>query len=203
MIKLYGSGQSRSFRALWALEEAGLNFEYVEVTAQFIASDDYKALNSQSKIPTLVDGALVLTESAAIVNYVASLSDRSLMPEEGPARAEYDDFCYFIMTDFEQPLWTKGKHSFALPEEQRNPQVIETAIWEFAKSQTALQQRMGKREFALGEQFSMADVLLAQTLSWAQRFEMDVAPELLAYRDRHYQREACVASLKRVEKPAS
>jgi len=114
MIKLYGSGQSRSFRALWALEEAGLNFEYVEVTAQFIASDDYKALNSQSKIPTLVDGALVLTESAAIVNYVASLSDRSLMPEEGPARAEYDDFCYFIMTDFEQPLWTKGKHSFAL-----------------------------------------------------------------------------------------
>ena len=85
-----------------------------------------------------------------------------------------------------------------LPEEQRKKAVIETAVWEFAKSQTALQQRMGKREFAVGESFSMADVLLSQTLNWAQRFEMDVAPELLAYKDRHYERAACVASLKRI-----
>ena len=31
MISLYGSGQARSFRALWALEEAGLDFEYQHV----------------------------------------------------------------------------------------------------------------------------------------------------------------------------
>lgn len=203
MIKLYGSGHSRSFRALWALEEAGLDFEYIAVTPDLLASADYKALNAQSKIPTLVDGSLVLTESAAIVNYAASLSAQTLVPESHAARAEYDDFCYFVMTDFEQPLWTKGKHAFVLPEEQRKTEVIETATWEFAKSQTALQQRMGKREFAVGEQFSMADVLLAQTLNWAQRFEMDVAPELLAYKDRHYEREACVASLKQIEQPAS
>ena len=36
MIKLYGRGQSRSFRALWALEEAGLDYEYVEVTQDII-----------------------------------------------------------------------------------------------------------------------------------------------------------------------
>jgi len=194
MIKLYGSGHSRSFRALWALEEAGLDFEYIAVTPDLLASADYKALNAQSKIPTLVDGSLVLTESAAIVNYAASLSAQTLVPESHAARAEYDDFCYFVMTDFEQPLWTKGKHAFVLPEEQRKAEVIETATWEFAKSQTALQQR---------KQFSMADVLLAQTLNWAQRFEMDVAPELLAYKDRHYGRAACVASLKQIEQPAS
>ena len=198
MIKLYGSGQSRSFRALWALEEAGLEYEYIGVTKEILASADYKALNSQSKIPTLVDGSLVLTESAAIVNYAAALSKRTLVPADAGARAEYDDLCYFVMTDFEQPLWTKGKHSFVLPEEQRQEAVIETAVWEFAKSQTALQQRIGSKEFAVGEQFSMADVLLSQTLNWAQRFEMDVAPELLAYKDRHYERPACVASLEKV-----
>jgi len=176
MIKLYGGGQSRSFRALWALEEAGLDFEYVEVTRELLGSADYKAINPQSKIPTLVDGSLVLTESAAIVNYAASLSSHSLIPADTAARAEYDD----------------------LSEEQRKETVLDTAVWEFAKSQTALQQRMGNREFAVGEQFSMADVLLSQTLNWAQRFEMDVAPELLAYKDRHYERAACVASLKRV-----
>ena len=36
-MKLYGMGQSRSFRALWALEESGLEYEYIPVT--FDASD--------------------------------------------------------------------------------------------------------------------------------------------------------------------
>jgi len=198
MIKLYGSGQSRSFRGLWALEEANLDFEYIAVTRDMLASADYKALNFQGKIPTLVDDSLVLTESAAIVNYAASLSEHSLIPQSGLLRAEYDDLCFFIMTDLEQPLWTRGKHLFALPEEQRKEAVLETAVWEFAKSQTALQQRMGEREFAVGDQFSMADVLLAHTLGWAERFEMALAPELLAYRDKHFERPAFIASLNRV-----
>ena len=61
MIKLYGSGQSRSFRALWALEEAGLQFDYVEITPEIRESDEYRALNPQGKIPTLQEGSLVLT----------------------------------------------------------------------------------------------------------------------------------------------
>ena len=198
MIKLYGRGQSRSFRALWALEEAGLDCEYVEVTQDIIDSADYRALNPQGKIPTLCDGPLVLTESAAIVNYVASQSERDLLPSAGALRAQYDDICYFILTDFEQPLWTMGKHRFALPEEQRVEAVLKTALWEFEKSQAVLCARLGSREFAIGDRFSMADVLVAQTLGWAQRFEMAVAPELSAYKDRHYARPACVSSLERV-----
>lgn len=199
MIKLFGSGQSRSFRALWALNEAGATFEYTELTPEVRTSADYLRLNPQGKIPTLTDGDLVLTESAAIVNYAATLSSRDLIPPQASARAQYDDMCYFIMTDFEQPLWTIGKHRFALPEEQRRPAVIDAAIWEFAKSQSVLQQRLAQKEFAVGEAFSMADVLLAQTLNWALRFEMAVADELITYRDRHYERAACLASLATVD----
>lgn len=198
MIKLYGSGQSRSFRALWALEEAQVAFEYVEVTRDMLATETYLNLNPQGKIPTLVDDDLVLTESAAIVSYAASCSDHELVPEDRHARAQYDDMCYFVMTDFEQPLWTIGKHRFALPEEHRREAVIDTARWEFAKSQDALLQRMANHNFAVGDQFSMADVLLAQTLNWALRFEMDVDSTLVAYRDRQYERAACEASLKKI-----
>ena len=198
MINLYGRGQSRSFRALWALEEAKLPFEYTTVTAEMVAATDYKALNFQRKIPTLVDGDLVLTESAAIINYVAAKSAVSLIPNDVALRAQYDDLCYFVMTDFEQPLWTIGKHRFALPEEQRCEAVVKTAVWEFAKSQRALMQRMAGRTYAVGEQFSMADVLLGQTIGWARRFEMDVEKELVAYQELHYARPACVASLEKV-----
>lgn len=146
-------------------------------------------------MPTLIDGDLTLTESAAIVNYAGALAGTELIPVAPSTRAFYDEICYFVMTDLEQPLWTIGKHRFALPEEQRHEVAIETATWEFAKSQTALLHHLGGREFAVGDSFSMADVLVAHTLNWASRFEMSVAQELMQYRDQHYARAACVASL--------
>lgn len=195
MLQLFGRGQSRSFRALWALHEAAVAFDYVEVDAEMAASAMYLALNPQGKVPTLTDGTLTLTESAAMVNYAATLGGTALVPVDARARAAYDDLCYFVMTDFEQPLWTIGKHRFALPEAQRKEAILDTAAWEFQKSQTALLTRLGGRTHAVGEAFTMADVLLAHTINWAERFQMTVDPELLAYRDHHYGRAACVASL--------
>jgi glutathione S-transferase len=157
-------------------------------------------MNSQAKVPTLVDGDLTLTESAAIVNYAAMKSVKEgLMPRDTVGRARYDGICYFIMTDFEQPLWTIGKHRFALPEAQRCPEIFATAAFEFDKSQKALHQYVDGHAYALGNTFTMADVLLAQTINWAQRFEMDLAPSLIAYRDRMYMRPACVRSLAMVD----
>ncbi|HJN49523.1 MAG: glutathione S-transferase family protein [Pseudomonadales bacterium] len=206
MITLYGSGQSRSFRALWALEEAALNYEYIAMDREpgdeprHLHSDAYARINSQHKVPTLVDGEIVLTESAAIVNYLALLSDGDLMPSTPSSRARYDEICYFVMTDFEQPLWSIGKHSFALPEEQRVKEMLATAAWEFSKSLTALRVHMTGRQldtsaFAVGSAFTMADVLLAQTLNWADRFEMSIPKDLIAYRDRMYARAACRRAL--------
>lgn len=198
MIKLYGRGQSRSFRALWALNEAGIPCEHIEVTDAVRDSDAYAAINPQRKVPSLVDADLTLTESAAMVNYAGHLSG-TLIPTSPKERAQYDEVCYFIMSDFEQPLWTIGKHRFALPEAQRREAIFDTALWEFEKSQKALQQRLGNREFAVGTRFTLADVLVAHTLNWAMRFEMPVAPQLLDYRANHYARKACVASLAALE----
>jgi len=78
-MKLYGSGQSRSFRCLWALEEAALDYEYIQVKfgssdENGTQSDHYKNVNSQGKVPTLINEDLILTESAAIVNYIGTLA---------------------------------------------------------------------------------------------------------------------------------
>lgn len=198
-MQLYGRGQSRSFRGVWALLECGVAFDYIHADKDQL-EPGYADLNSQNKVPTLVDGDLVLTESAAIVNYAGAVSGK-LIPTDQKGRAEYDNLCYFIMTDLEQPLWTIGKHMRLLPEAQRHEPVLKTAAWEFEKSQTALQALWQNKPCALGDDFTLADVLLGQTLNWAERFGMQVDDNLLAYRDRMYQRPACREALLLVEQP--
>ena len=207
-ITLYGFGSSRSFRALWALEEAGLAYQYVEL--EFSGSGDngrlseqYLSLNIQGKVPTLVDGDLIISESAAIVNYIASkVKHLALKPEDGTAlRAKYDEICCFILCELEQPLWTKGKHKFALPEEYRVPEIItKTLSFEFNKAQRALLVLMDDRNFAVGDSFSMADVMLVQTINWAQRFEFELDAKLLTYRDLHIERTGYLSAMATIGK---
>lgn len=203
-MKLYGMAQSRSFRALWALEETGIPYEYIPIKLFASASEsdsaqnpDYTALNTQGKVPTLVDGDFILTESAAIVNYIGSKSPQSrLVPgQDLQERARYDELMFFILAELEQPLWSNGKHRFALPEAQRIPQMLETAKFEFAKAVSTLDHLLQGREFAIGNRFTMADIVLAQTFNWAKRFNFDVPEHYLALRERHYARPAAVRAM--------
>ena len=202
-MKLYGFGQSRSFRALWALEESGLEYEYIPVEFGSEAgphgsrSSEYMALNTQGKVPTLIDGSLILTESAAIVNHIGRRAPESGLVPNGDLtiQAHYDQVMFFILSDLEQPLWSNGKHRFALPEPQRIPAMLETATWEFAKAQQALHQYLDDREYVVGEHFTAVDIVLAQTINWAERFKFDVDQKFLAYRDNHYSRPAARKAL--------
>lgn len=201
-MQLYGMGMSRSFRALWAAEEVNADYQYIEVAFGSTEeggtqSTSYKTLNSQGKVPTLVDGDLVIRESGAIINYLAAkYPEKQLMPVDGTAaRAHYDEMCFFILSDLEQPLWIKGKHRMVLPEAYRVPEIIEkTTPFEFEKAQQALLTLKGDSSYAIGEQFTMADVLLTQTINWAEKFEFTVADELKAYRDKMVQRPAFLAA---------
>jgi glutathione S-transferase len=203
MITLYGFGQSRSFRALWALEESGLEYNYVPVDFGSekgplgSKSEEYKQINLQGKVPTLVDGNLTLTESAAMLNHIARKSSGAeLIPTANTNElALYDEIMFFVLSDLEQPLWSNGKHRFALPEAQRIPQMLVTAEWEFNKSQEALAHHLDGREFVIGEHFTMADLVISHTINWAQRFEFSVDAQFLTYRDRHYQRAAAQRAL--------
>jgi glutathione S-transferase len=199
-MKIFGVGASRSFRAVWGACEAEVAFEYISLDFGSneqggTHSSEYKQINSQSKFPSLIDGDFVLTESGAILNYLAHQSkNKNLIPEDGTKeRAVYEQMCLFVLTELEQPLWTTGKHRFAIPEEYRVPQIMEkTTAFEYEKAQDALLYLMGDRPFAAGEEFTMADVLLGQTLAWAYNFKFEVADSLLEYKDKLFAREACI-----------
>ena len=208
--KLWHCYTARSLRALWALEESGLDYEYINTTLRTDSSQSdsakhpsYLELNVQGKVPTLVDGDLILTESFAIVNYIArNAPDSGLLPKVStPAYARLDELSYFILAELEQPLWSKGKHMFALPEEVRIPAMLDTAKFEFDKAVRALDHLLPPTDsgYAIGNSFCIADLLLAHTFNWALRFEFDVPDKYIELRDRHYQRPAAQRAMAVVE----
>ena len=207
-MKLYGMQQSRSFRCLWALEEAGIEYEYIPVKLKTEPEDPdsaknpkYLALNVQGKVPTLVSDDLVLTESVAILNYIGRYApDSGLLPNASMAMyAKLDEMIAFVLAELEQPLWSKGKHMFALPEDHRIPQMFETAKFEFAKAINTLDHLLNEGEFAIANSFTIADILLAQTFNWAIRFEFDLPQKYIELRDRHYARPAAKRAMAVIE----
>jgi len=199
MITLYGSGQSRSFRALWALEESGLDFEYNQVKIgskekEGTQTELYKEINFQGKVPSLKHGDLIINESIAILNYIAALAPTAqLIPSNDISkRAYYDEICSFIVTDLEQPLWTNGKHRFVLPAEYRVKKLLKTTHWEFSKSLLALDHYIKGQQFAIDNKFTMADILISHTLQWANTFKFKIPQHLIDYQTAMYERPACL-----------
>ena len=178
MIQLYNYPNTRGLRVTWMLEELEAEYEFklVPFGSNGFASEEYLKVNPAGKVPTIRDGDLVLTESAAIVTYLGDkFPEKNLVPPAGSAaRAKYNQWCYFVLSELEQPLWTKGKHKFMLPPDKRVPAVIEIAEWEFQIALNILSQGLDGNSYILGDRFSAADILIGNTLSWARTAKQPV-----------------------------
>ena len=91
MIKLYWAPRTRSFTALWLMEETGQPYERVliDISTGAQKTPEYLAINPMGKVPAIVhDGALV-TEQGAVYTYLADLyPEAGITPAIGdPLRA--------------------------------------------------------------------------------------------------------------------
>ncbi|WP_027997892.1 glutathione S-transferase family protein [Sinorhizobium arboris] len=192
MLKLYGMGPTRSLRALWALRELDAEFEFVPVNlpAGENRHPDFLRLNPAGKLPVLVDGDFVLTESAAIVMYLAEkYGAKGLMPADLKERAQAYRWSLFAVTELEQPLWRMAKHTFLYPEDKRLPGDIALAREEFAAMAAVLERHMDGREFIVGDRITIADCVTAYVLDWGNENGLiDGFPSLKAYLERMYAR---------------
>jgi glutathione S-transferase len=192
MMRLYGMGPTRSLRALWALRELDAEFEFVPVNlpAGENRSPDFLRLNPAGKLPVLVDGDLVLTESAAIVMYLAEkYADKGLVPAELTERAQAYRWTMFAVTELEQPLWRMAKHTFIYPEAKRLPEDIALAREEFLAMAAVLESHMDGREFIVGDGVTIADCVTAYVVDWGNENGLiDGFPNLEAYLGRMYAR---------------
>jgi glutathione S-transferase len=191
-MKLYEFGPTRSIRARWTLQELGVDFE--AITVNLVKGEhtqpDYLKVNPAGKLPALVDGDFVLTESVAIVLYLAEkYPDRRFLPEDLKQRAELDRWMLFTVTELEQPLWRIARHTSIYPQAQRLPADVSIASREFKEMAAVLEAHMQGRQFVVGDHVSVADFVLAYTLDWGNEVHLlGECPRLLSYMERMYAR---------------
>jgi glutathione S-transferase len=183
------------------LEEGGFDFalELVDEHHRYSAGDFY-AVNPKGYIPALeLDDGEILTEGAAIVQHLADIAPvEGLIPAVGTvSRARCVEWLTFTATELHKafpPLWTP-----LYPDDLR------------AKGMDLLQQRiaftnahLGRRDYLLGDRFSVADAYLYTVLNWASRIDLDLAqwPHAKAFMTRMEARPKVKKALE-VEKKAT
>ncbi|HEX2239220.1 MAG TPA: glutathione S-transferase family protein [Gammaproteobacteria bacterium] len=192
MMKLYGTPPTRALRVIWLLNELGLEYEMlpVDVLQGENQKQDFLTLNPAAKVPVLVDGSLVVTESAAIQLYLADKNPQAgFIPETVEDRAQMYRWIFFLVTEIEQPLWRIARHTFLYPEEKRLPQDVDLARQECVEMVAVLERHMEEREFMVADRLSVADFNAAYTLDWANEEKMlDGTPRLREYLKSMYAR---------------
>lgn len=191
-MKLYEFGPTRSIRVRWTLQELDVDFEAISVdmTAGGHRKAEFLKLNPAGKLPVLVDGDLVLNESAAIVLYVAEkYPDRGLVPSDLRQRAEVYRWSFFAVTELEQPVWRIARHTHLYPEHERLPADIALARRDFTVMAAVLENHMKGRLFVASDQATVADFIVAYTLDMGDVVGLlDGFPNLQGYLERMYAR---------------
>jgi glutathione S-transferase len=191
-MKLYGFAPTRTIRALWALRELDVDFELVTVdlTKGEHRQPAFLAINPAGKVPVLVDGDLVLTESVAIVLYLAEkYREKGLLPTDLPARAEVYRWLLFTATELEQPLWRIARHTSIYPKEKRLAGEVPIARQDFLDMAAVMERHLEARLVLVGDHVTVADFVAAYTLDWANEIKLlETLPRLRAYMEEMYAR---------------
>jgi glutathione S-transferase len=193
MLNILSFPGTRGIRITWAAEEIGIEYQYqtINLYAGEHKSPEFLKISPMGKVPVINDDGFVMAESGAIVTYLADRHGKLIPSVGSQARGLYEQAMYFVLTELEQPLWTMGKHKFALPEDKRIPAALELGQWEFQKALNIFSQLLADKQYILGDEFSVADIVAGHTLSWAQGFKQSIAIDNVeAYAERVLSRPA-------------
>jgi glutathione S-transferase len=188
MYTVIGTVRSRAARVLWMLEELGATYEHVPAPPR---SEGVTAFNPAGKVPVLVEDGTPITDSTAIIQYLADKHGKLTHPAGTLDRARQDSLTQFLLDEFDAALWMAARHSFVLPEALRHAAIKNTLRWEFDRSQKTLVHRMGEGPFLMGETMTVPDIILTHCGTWALAAKFPIVEHRLTdYLDRMRQRPA-------------
>jgi len=165
MYTVIGSARSRALRVLWMLEELGQPYDHVAAPPR---SPDVVAVNPAGKVPVLIEDGTPITDSTAILHYLADRHGALTHKAGTLDRARQDSLTQFLLDEFDAALWMAARHSFVLPEELRHAAVKDSLKWEFERSQKVLAARMAEGPFVMGAEMTVPDLILTHCGQWAK-----------------------------------
>jgi glutathione S-transferase len=196
-MKLYFAPRTRATRHRWLLEELEVPYELLklDLSKQENRTPAYLALHPFGEVPVLVDGDVTLFESSAICLYLADrFPERHLAPPPGsPERGPYLQWVLFAEVTLE-PVVLEHYRNAQLPEEQKTNLAKQHARLD--EVLTVIDTRLGGREFAVGNSFTSADLVMASILHLANTLKLlERHPRLIDYVIRHTKRPATMRAV--------
>jgi glutathione S-transferase len=164
VITLYGAPKTRAFRVLWALEELEIPYELVPISPAEAKRPDLRKLNPNGKVPTLVDGKIVLWESLAINFYLCETYGADLWPSSVEGRGQALKWSFWAMSQIEGPVDAVARHGAVLA-----PGWLDVSL-------TALDEQLQSVPYLLGETFSIADLNVATMFFRPVVMRVDLQP---------------------------
>ncbi|WP_157219258.1 glutathione S-transferase family protein [Flavisphingomonas formosensis] len=178
MLTIYGTKPSRVARCLWVLEELGLPYRQVPVPNG--KSDDFLALNPMGKVPVLVDGDFVLTESVAITAYLAALKPGPLLPDDIRVRARIDQWSSWAITEveFHFTIMVRELRRAGQAGEAPDGSLVGSCLRGITETLGALEKHLAKgNAYVAGDAFTIGDVNTAFPIAGiAPRVDMSGFP---------------------------
>ena len=179
-MKHYYHPMSRAVTTHWMLTELDVEYEQIviDTTVGENNTPEYRAINPMGKIPALADGEVVITETAAICSYLA---DKFAEKEFAPPLASEQRGLYYRYLFFPgsvlEPMFTFNQ----LEGVELSPQSVGWGDME--RCMAAIEFLTPEDDWALGKQFTTADVVFGGTLDLALQFGwlQSPSPKVAAY----------------------
>jgi len=185
---LYHSPQSRSTSVRWMLEEIGEPYDLhvLNLTKGEHKAPAFLAINPMGKVPALQHNGATVTESAAIIAYLAdAFSSAGLAPAIGdPQRGSYLRWMFFGPSCLEPAVSDRSLKREAGPASR-------VGYGSYDATVEALAGALAVGPYILGERFSAADVVIGNNVRWMSMWKlMPDRPEFSSYVARLLERPA-------------
>ena len=150
-MKIHHAPNTRSVRIVWLLEELGLLYEIesFKLGDAKMRSPEYLKINPMGRVPTLEDGAVRLSESGAIVEYVLARHGKGRMVPEvaSPEFPRYLQWLHYAEGMIMPPVNIIVVETILLPKERRNQVNVDRAVKLLSRMLSAVETGLEGREF--------------------------------------------------------
>lgn len=165
---LYHCADARSFRCLWAAEEAGFALDlHLLPFPPRVFAPEYKAINPLGTIPALAENGRLMTESGAICQRIALGTPLEMLPQEVDYFS-YLDWLHRSDATFTFPQTLVLRYTRLEPEERRLPQAAADYTAFFLGRMRVLETALEDgREFLVGDRFTIADITVGYAVMLA------------------------------------
>lgn len=174
MIKLLGRQTSGNVqKVIFMLEEAGKAYDREDYGRQFnnTQTPEYKALNPNSKVPTLVDGKTVIWESNTILRYLAASYAPALSGATPAERTDIERWMDWLLAAVNPGYLTAFKDA-KKPANERAPD-YDAQIKELLAQMAILDAHLKGKSFVALEKLTIADIALAPVLKRCLDFPLE------------------------------